>query len=213
VDESISRWYGLGGSWIDVGLPTYVAMERKPENGCEIQNVCDGKCGIMMQLCIVKSKDMSEDNDDDLNHGTKILLGLIKPWWIKVRCIVCADSYFSSVQTALQCQTKGFQYIGIVKTATRSFPMQYLSRVSLADRGRHHVAIHTVGDAAIDMAAFVWVDKEWRCFITAASSLQPGTVIERSRWDNWIHLMAVQQEQQLLLSNQNALSSITVHVP
>ena len=48
MDESISRWYGLGGSWIDVGLPTYVAMERKPENGCEIQNVCDRKCGIMM---------------------------------------------------------------------------------------------------------------------------------------------------------------------
>jgi hypothetical protein len=43
VDESISRWYGLGGSWIDVGLPTYAAMERKPENGCEIQNAVMGK--------------------------------------------------------------------------------------------------------------------------------------------------------------------------
>jgi hypothetical protein len=72
-------------------------MERKPENGCEIKNVYDGNCGIMMQLYIVKSKDMSEEEDDDLNHGTKILLGLIKPWWNKVKCIVCANSYFSSV--------------------------------------------------------------------------------------------------------------------
>ena len=55
VDESISRWYGLGGHWINMGLPMYVAFDRKPEDGCEIQNVCCGKCGIMMQLRLVKS--------------------------------------------------------------------------------------------------------------------------------------------------------------
>jgi hypothetical protein len=32
------------------------------------------------------------------------------------------------------------------------------------------------------MAAFVWVDRERRYFITNTSSLQPGTVIERQRW-------------------------------
>ena len=37
VDESISRWYGQGGSWINMGLPMYVAIDRKPENGCEIK--------------------------------------------------------------------------------------------------------------------------------------------------------------------------------
>ena len=37
VDESISRWYGKGGHWINHGLPMYVAIDRKPENGCEIQ--------------------------------------------------------------------------------------------------------------------------------------------------------------------------------
>ena len=29
VDESISRWYGQGGDWIDFGLPHYVAIVRK----------------------------------------------------------------------------------------------------------------------------------------------------------------------------------------
>jgi Transposase IS4 len=38
VDESIARWYGQGGHWIDMGLPHYVAIYRKPENGCEVQN-------------------------------------------------------------------------------------------------------------------------------------------------------------------------------
>ena len=55
VDESISRWYGLGGHWINMGLPMYVAFDRKPDDGCEIQNACCGKCGIMMQLRLVKS--------------------------------------------------------------------------------------------------------------------------------------------------------------
>jgi hypothetical protein len=30
VDESISRWYGQGGHWIENGLPQYVAIDRKP---------------------------------------------------------------------------------------------------------------------------------------------------------------------------------------
>jgi hypothetical protein len=86
VDESISRWYGLGGSLIDVGLPTYVAMERKLENGCKIQNCCDGRSGIMLQLCVMKSAADEADDDsvDGINHGTKILLDLVKPWWNKL---------------------------------------------------------------------------------------------------------------------------------
>jgi Transposase IS4 len=56
ADESISRWYGLGGNWINMGLPHYVAMDRKPEHGCEIQNACDGISGIMMRLKLVKSQ-------------------------------------------------------------------------------------------------------------------------------------------------------------
>ena len=50
VDESISRWYGLGGDWIDKRLPHYMAIDRKPDNGCEIQNSACGKSGIMIHL-------------------------------------------------------------------------------------------------------------------------------------------------------------------
>ena len=31
VDASISRWYGRGGEWINIGLPMYIAIERKPD--------------------------------------------------------------------------------------------------------------------------------------------------------------------------------------
>ena len=55
ADESISRWYGQGGHWINLGLPMYVEIDRKPENGAEIQNSACGQSGIMMRLRIVKS--------------------------------------------------------------------------------------------------------------------------------------------------------------
>jgi hypothetical protein len=55
VYESISRWYGQGGYWINYGLPHYVAMGLKPENGCEIQDAACGRSGVMIQLKLVKS--------------------------------------------------------------------------------------------------------------------------------------------------------------
>jgi Transposase IS4 len=68
VDESMSRWYGLGGHWINMGLPMYVAIDRKPDNGCEIQNCCDGLTGIMMQLKLVKSA-VQEALEATQQHG------------------------------------------------------------------------------------------------------------------------------------------------
>jgi len=62
VDESIARWYGLGGTWINMGLPMYVAIDRKPEDGCEIQNCCDGRSNVMMRLKLVKSKEEEDAN-------------------------------------------------------------------------------------------------------------------------------------------------------
>ena len=73
ADESISQWYGQGGHWINLGLPMYVVMDRKPENGAEIQNSACEWSGIMMRLRIVKSaknEEEHQDNRDNLPHGT-----------------------------------------------------------------------------------------------------------------------------------------------
>ena len=48
VDESMVRWYGLGGDWINMGLPQYITIDRKPESGGEIQNAADRESGIML---------------------------------------------------------------------------------------------------------------------------------------------------------------------
>ena len=42
------RWYGVGGEWINKGIPYYVAMERKPDNCIEVQNVADVIRGIIL---------------------------------------------------------------------------------------------------------------------------------------------------------------------
>ena len=65
ADESISKWYGQGGHWINLGLQIYVAMDRKPENGEEIQNSACGRSGVMMRLRIVKSEKNEEERQDD----------------------------------------------------------------------------------------------------------------------------------------------------
>ena len=39
INESMSRWNGQGGHSINHGLPLYIAIDRKPKNGCEVQNV------------------------------------------------------------------------------------------------------------------------------------------------------------------------------
>ena len=60
VDESISRWYGKGGSWLSEGIPHYVALDRKPENGCEIQSSACGRSGIAIRLAF-KTKQTSQN--------------------------------------------------------------------------------------------------------------------------------------------------------
>ena len=91
VDESISRWYGQGGDWINHGLPMYIAIDRKPENGCEIQNAACGRSGVMLQLKLVKSANHNNENEtaeaaqarrdhNSLLHGTKIIKEIVQPW-------------------------------------------------------------------------------------------------------------------------------------
>jgi len=84
VDESMIKWYGPGGPWISIGLPMYVAIDRKPENGCEIQNAACGRNGVMLRLHLVTTAadqyaNMSAEESQVL-HGTAVLQRLVSPW-------------------------------------------------------------------------------------------------------------------------------------
>jgi hypothetical protein len=185
ADESISRWYGQGGYWINHGLPQYIAIDRKPEFGCEIQNSCCGRSGIMMRLKLVKT--MEEQNahiqpgDGGLLHGTAVLKYLVLPW-ARTDRIVCADSYFASVGTLKELKRIGLRFIGVVKTATRQFPQSYLSNLEMRTRGERRGVISKDENGTPSMLAFCWMDRDRRYFISSASSLQPGRAYTRHRW-------------------------------
>ena len=126
----MSSWYGLGGDWIDRGLPHYVAMDRKPESGCELKTSSCGELGILLQIEVVCSADKMRAREFEVTHqhGTAVMLGLVEPWF-NTDCIVCADSFFASVHAADAMFEKGLRFSGVIKTSTKGYPLQYLSHL------------------------------------------------------------------------------------
>ena len=189
VDESISRWYGKGDHWINFSLPMYVAMERKPDNWCEIQNSAGGRSGIMMRLKLVKTADENraaaeeQGETERVPHSAAIIKKLVLPW-IHTDRIVCADSSFASVPTVKLLNLHGMQFVGVEKTATRNYPMRFLSPVVLNHRGDWKGLVSNglqTGDPT--MLTFVLMDCwQTRYFIASASSLEAGTPYKRWRW-------------------------------
>jgi hypothetical protein len=184
VDESISRWYGMGGDWINEGLPMYVQIDRKPENGCEIQNACCAESGVMLSLRIRKSTTFDHEGQDPAKgHGTSVLKELVLPWARSNRVVV-ADVYFASVEAARELFKIGLRFVGVVKTCTRQYPMAALGRVQFGRRGEWKGLIHK-GNANMatlpDILAFTWVDTDRRFFVSTVSSLLPAPPIERTR--------------------------------
>jgi hypothetical protein len=128
ANESMICWYGKGGSFVNTGIPHYAAIERKPDNGAEIQNLADVASGIMLRLKIVKNAAEEEaiaaaaaDKDDDEDvaankggKGTRVLLELVHPWQDSGR-LVTADAYFASVEAVLKMKEVGLYFIGNVK--------------------------------------------------------------------------------------------------
>jgi Transposase IS4 len=175
------QWYGMGGDWINKGLPHYVAIDRKPENGCEIQNAACGKTGIMMELHVVTGpvEERLVLENDDKELGCKIVVHLLR-FWSSSKChIVCADSYFASIQAARRLFDLNFRFIGVVKTATKSFRKAYLGKVELPICGT--VAALTAVHDRVELLSFVYCDHDRQYFISTSSNVAGGDPIRRTR--------------------------------
>jgi Transposase IS4 len=202
----MSRWYGKGGDWINAGLPHYIAIDRKPENGCEIQTACCGTSGIMMSLRLVKGDKGDELlGDPELNHGVGVMLTLLDKWPSRGR-IVCADSYFASVQAAVAMYKLGWRFIGVVKTATKLFPQKYLQQIVLPERGMCAglTTRHEEEELDVDLLAFVYCDRDRHYFISSCSNLTAGSPISRQ---------CVQQIEEVETNADPERVHITLDVP
>ena len=76
----------------------------------------------------------------------------------------------------------GMRFIGVVKTATRQYPMAYLLRVALQDRGDRKGLVTRGDGGQPSLLAFVWMYRQRRYFISTASSLDAGTPYTRLPW-------------------------------
>jgi hypothetical protein len=115
-----------------------------------------------------------------LLHGTIVLRRFISPWAGSNR-IVCGDSYFASVEAATHLRSLGLHFIGVVKTATRKFPMRYLQHQELEARGDRVMLMHENKECEADMMAVMWLDWERRYFIATTSSIAEGRPYDRTR--------------------------------
>jgi len=101
----------------------------------------------------------STNREEDLtgHHGCDVLYELVKPWANTNRLVV-ADSFFASVTTAIKLKSAGLRFIGVVKTATKGYPMQYLGNVALMEGKGDMKGVLSTGDNNSNLLAFVWVD-------------------------------------------------------
>eukprot|EP00978_Attheya_sp_CCMP212_P007953 scaffold18506_cov37-Attheya_sp.AAC.1 len=75
----------------------------------------------------------------------------------------------------------GIRFIGVVKTATRHFPLAYLSNLELENRGDRSGLIHYGPDGLPSLLSFVWMDRNRWYFIASGASLQEGEEYIRNR--------------------------------
>ena len=183
VDESISRWYGLGGDWSQIGLPHYVKLDRKPESGCEMKTACCGSSGIMLSVELTKSATETETRDfeHDNQHGTATILRLVEPWFNSDRH-VCADSWFASVLTTVKLWDVGMRFTGVVKTATRLYPLPYLSSLEMQRKGDFVSMTSGSSQNRPSLLAVCWADRDRRYFVSSAGTTNMGTPIYRERY-------------------------------
>jgi len=162
----------------------FVAIDRKPENGCEMQNTACGRSSIMLCLHPVAlaadKRERQTGADTSILHRTTLLKRLVANWAGSGR-IVCADSYFDSVEAALELTGMGLQFIGVVKNLTTRYPMAALLTKEILARRCSLALYYRDGAGKIDLMAAMSVGGNHRYFISTTSTCLDGMPIQRLR--------------------------------
>jgi len=123
------------------------------------------------------------DTEGELGHGTKVIRYLVSPWINAPGDprTVCEDSYFASVATAIELKICGVNFIGMVKTTTKQYPMIYLQNLELGGRGKYKVVASFNNHRLAELLAVLWVDRERRYFISNTEGVSSGEPQYRRR--------------------------------
>ena len=105
-------------------MPICIAIDKKPENGCKLQNSGCGISGVMLWLLVVKSEEDSNlhttKNNIGMAHGMAILKFLTLSWSNSQRDVF-TDLYFTSVSSVEEMMRIGLRFIDVVNIATKNF--------------------------------------------------------------------------------------------
>lgn len=213
VDESMFSWYGKGG-YGNVGMPTVIKIKRKPKGvGCEVKNIADSTSNIMLRMEINEGKDLMKEKkwQAELGAGTATLLRLSEPWFYTGR-IVVADSWFGSVKASENLLKNGLYFMGMVKTATRNFPIKELISRCPLDRGSYIHAIAKVGEIKSDFIAMAWRDKKVHTLVSSCGTTQQGSPAKKNRYDeNGNRYIKTVNRPQLFETYFDGAPSIDIH--
>ena len=85
---------------------------------------------------------------------------------------------FTSVQSAKWLDDMDLGFIGVVKKASRQYPMAQLQNKHFTRRGDCYGLV-LVDEGLSEMIAFEWVDQQRRCFIASSVYLEEGEAVLR----------------------------------
>lgn len=186
VDESMSanRTNRTTSNNYAGGLPHQTKIARKPEGvGVEIRNCIASDSLIMMRLEIQESKEeMGRKRYVDAveSKGTACVLRLTEPWQNTGR-IVYGDSAFASVWTAVNLRQRGLNFIGLVKTASKEYPMKYFKGQPIAPRSG--VSLYLKANrSGHQLNAVGWYDKTIKTIISTVGGSGSAPSHARKRY-------------------------------
>jgi hypothetical protein len=191
VDECMSSWRGDEMVLAHESVMHVTKIQRKPKSvGVEFKGVADGDSHILLQLEIQKAKGENERKPfaDQFPFHVAIVLRLCAYWFGSGRRVI-GDAAFSSLLTCTALLANGLFYLGIVKTATKGFCVEYCKSWEASNpvRGTHKAISTTVEVLGVPrkVISALWCSKKdhVKKVIGTCSTTLPGEpiIVQRSK--------------------------------
>jgi len=188
----MASWEGLEDEYDVFGMPGVQKIARKPKGvGMELKSLAcgDTKCILKLEMNEGRRRQAMKAFEEH-GSGCAFVLRLASAFFGTGRTII-ADSAFSSVNTLEQCRLRGLYFMGMVKTAHKRFPKQWLKRwfdeyrnaVPRRERGEWIALRSTVKINHTDrpLLAIGWGDKRLKTIVTNRRTTIPGNPSIRQR--------------------------------